>query len=687
MNSILASMNSKNFLTNELLTTTRRLVVSAALMAAAGWLQAQAAGDVPTLEIQADQVAAKVSPTLYGLMTEEINYSYDGGLYAELVRNRNFKESAVEPRHWQLVQEGGGAGTMALATNQPINAALTTCLQMDVSQVSGNQKVGIANDGFWGIPVQPNTRYRASFYAKADGQGGAGPLTVALVSSTNNSMVYASAPVKRITGEWQKYEVTLKTGKVEPTKDALLLITAGSPGTVWFNLVSLFPPTWNDRPNGNRKDIMQLLADMKPTFLRFPGGNYLEGQTFATRFDWKKTIGDIAQRPGHFCDAWRYWSSDGMGLLEFLEWCEDLEIQPVLGVYAAYSMRQGAVTNELDACVQEALDEIEYVTGSTKTKWGAQRAQDGHRAPFKLEYVEIGNEDNLGTGGRTYDLRFTRFYDAIKAKYPNLKIISSAPSSTRIVTSRTPDVVDDHYYRSPQDLQLLASHYDNYDRSRPKVFVGEYASQSPGTNRQVTPNLGDALGDAAFLTGLERNSDVVVLASYAPLFVNVNPGGMQWRTDLIGYDALSSFGSPSYYAQLMFSQNHGDVVLPIKAEDVPSHEWQPPAGRRGGGPRPPVQLPSLFFVATRDSGKRTIYLKLVNTLGTPQPVRVLVKGVKSIAARGESVVLAADSSTATNTINEPTKVVPVTTAVDGLSTDFTRTLPPYSVTILKLRGS
>jgi alpha-L-arabinofuranosidase len=291
---------------------------------------------------------------------------------------------------------------------------------------------------------------------------------------------------------------------------------------------------------------MQILADMHPAFLRFPGGNYVEGNTFATRFDWKKTIGDISQRPGHLDDGWRYWSTDGMGLLEFLEWCEDLKMQPVLAVYAGYSMRQGAVTNELDFCVQEALDEIEYVTGGRSTKWGGQRAKDGHPAPLKLEFVEIGNEDNLGTGWRTYDLRFAKFYDAIKAKYPNLKIISTAPTTdTRhMVTSRTPDVIDDHFYRNSMQMQSDTHHYDNYDRNGPKIFVGEWATREG----RPTPNMNAALGDAAWMTGMERNSDIVIMSCYAPLFVNVNPGGMQWPTDLIGYDALTSYGSPAYYA-------------------------------------------------------------------------------------------------------------------------------------------
>lgn len=637
-------------------------------------LCAQTTNLITVLQIKADQVAAHVSPMLYGLMTEEINYSYDGGLYGELVRNRTFKKRGTDanPPHWELV-ENGGSGSMSLDTTQPLNDALATSLKLEVSKASKRQSAGIANDGFWGIPVRPKTTYRASFYAKA-GSGFTGPLTVAIVGNSNGT-VYASAQVRRISDQWQKYEVTLTTKNVAPSKDNRLVITAGIPGTIWFNLVSLFPPTYNNRPNGNRPDIMQLLADMKPAFLRFPGGNYLEGNTIATRFDWKKTIGDISQRPGHRCDAWGYWSSDGMGLLEFLEWCEDLKMQPVVGVYNGYSLRNSSVPPgpDLQPYVQDALDEIEYVTGSANTKWGAQRAKDGHPAPFKLEYVEVGNEDR----GATYDPRFTQFYDAIKAKNPTLKVIA-----TTRVQSRKPDVLDEHFYRTSMQMQSDANHYDNYDRNGPKIFVGEWATREGAP----TPNMNAALGDAAWMTGMERNSDHVIMSCYAPLFVNVNPGGMQWRTDLIGYDTLTSYGSPAYYAQKMFNLNHGDTVLATASENIPTREWQPPAGRGGGAPPGPRQVPTLFFNATRDSKNGTIYLKVVNSAGTPQSVQVETSGLSSIESKGQTVAMSASSPDDTNSITEPAKIVPVTTKVEGLSKNFKYTFPAYSITILQMKG-
>ncbi len=641
-------------------------------------LFAQTTNPVPVLQIKADRVAAPVSPMLYGLMTEEINYSYEGGLYGELVRNRTFKANRTNAVFWSVV----GNGAISLDTNQPLNSALDVSLKLDTRKTAKNSPAGIANGGYWGIPVRPGTTYHASFYAR--GKGFTGPLTVAL-TSTNGEMVYVSAQVPKITKKWQKYEVTLTTGGVAPSKDNRLVISTTKHGTLWFSQVSLFPPTYHNRPNGNRPDIMQLLADMQPKFLRFPGGNYLEGNTSGTRFNWKKTIGDISQRPGHLDDGWGYWSTDGFGLLEFLEWCEDLRMQPLLAVYAGYSMHQQHVTPgpDLAPYVQDALDEIEYVIGDATTKWGAQRAKDGHPAPFVLNYVEIGNED-LFDRSHSYDGRFAQFFDAIKAKYPNLQVIATTP-----VKSRVPDLVDEHYYRSQEDMEAHALDYDKRPRTGPKIFVGEWATRvgSP------TPNMAGALGDAAWMTGMERNSDIVLMASYAPLFVNVSKltgsdHSMQWRTDLIGYDALNSYGSPAYYAQKMFSTLHGNEILATDSQGIPTCSWQPPASRRSGVEQPhpaPQEVPSLFFDATRDRQSGTIYLKIVNRLGTPQPVKIEISGAPAVEAEGEAVVLKANSPDDTNSIQEPDKVVPVTEKVDGLGTDFTREFPPYSITVLELR--
>jgi len=357
-------------------------------------------------------------------------------------------------------------------------------------------------------------------------------------------------------------------------------------------------------------------------------------------------------------------------------------MQPVLGVFAGFTLR-GKPTPpgpELQVFVQEALDEIEYVTGDATTTWGARRAADGHPAPFPLTYVEIGNEDFFDRAPGSYDGRFAQFYDAIKARYPALQVIATTP-----VKGRTPDVIDEHYYpRAAEIFEAYATHYDAYDRKGPKVFVGEWATRigSP------TPNLAAALGDAAWMTGMERNSDIVVMHAYAPLFVNVSDltartGSMQWPTDLIGYDALTSYGSPSYYAQQMFSNWHGDTVLAATASGVPTVEWQPPTPRGATETPPKRPIPTVYFVATRDTAKGVLYLKLVNTAAHAQTVRIETTGA-TVAAAGRAVVLTSASLNDTNSLTDPVKVVPVTGDVAGLGPAFTRELAPYSITVLQL---
>jgi alpha-L-arabinofuranosidase len=634
----------------------------------------------PLLRIDANQVTGPVSPMLYGLMTEEINFSYEGGLYGELIRNRSFKASLQTPAFWTAV----GDATIALDANQPLNRALNLSLRLDTGKASQAAPVGIANGGYWGIPVRPNATYRASFYAR--GEQASGPLTVALESV--GGKVAASGTVPEISAKWEKYDVTLTTGNVEPSKDNRFVISARRPqGAVWFQNVSLFPQTYNNRPNGSRSDIMQLMAAMHPKFLRFPGGNYLEGNAIAERFNWKETIGDVSQRPGHR-SPWGYWSTDGLGLLEFLGWCEDLHMEPVLAVYAGYSLRGQRVEPgpNLAPYVEEALEEIEYVVGDASTKWGGQRAKDGHPAPFKLTYVEVGNEDWFDRSG-SYDARFAQFFDAIKAKYPQLQIMSTVgyehPQSQQ-VHSRVPDLVDEHYYRSREEMQAHALDYDKYSRAnKTKIFVGEWATRvgSP------TPNMAGALGDAAWMTGMERNSDIVLMSCYAPLFVNVSQlsgpnRSMQWASDLIGYDALTSYGSPAYHAQKMFSTMHGDEILATESQNIPTRDWQPRANR--GGPGAPRQIREVFFCATRESKTGDIYLKVVNASGVAQNTQIQISGAK-IAPEGEAVCLAGSSLNDTNTLEQPQKVVPRAEKASGLGADFSRDFPPYSITVLKLK--
>ncbi len=624
----------------------------------------------PTFTIDASHSAGNVSPRLYGLMTEEINHSYDGGLYAELIQNRAFADNAAKPVHWSVVNNDDSAAAIALDPANSLNDKLANSLRVTVTKADKKNPAGVANDGYWGIPVMAKTKYHVSLFAKADSNF-SGPVTVSIVGDDGKT-IYASEKFSGLATDWKKFEVTLKTGRVAPTTKAHFVITLDQPGTVWLGFVSLFPPTWNNQPNGFRPDLMQMMVDLHPKFLRCPGGNYVEGDTIDTRFDWKKTIGPIEERPGHPC-PWGYRSSDGLGLLEFLEWCEDMKAEPVLAVYAGYSLRGAHVNpgSDLEPFVQDALDEIEYVTGDTNTKWGAERAKDGHPAPFKLNYVEIGNEDWFDKSG-SYEARFAQFYDAIKAKYPQLKTISTygddQPAAT-LVKSRKPDAIDGHYYRQAETfLKMSPGYARSYDRSGPEIFVGEWAAYetafAPWDRRShaepPTPRFASAIGDAAFLTAMERNSDLIKMQCYAPMFVNVNPGARQWRPNLIGYDAISAYGSPSYYAIQMFSRNLGDEILSTESTDAP------------------VQ-----GCATRDRRTGEIFVKLVNPAANAVTLKIAINGAAALADKGSAITLAANPDD-TNSITQPKNVVPVTTTIRGIKPDFTYDLPPHSIVVLKL---
>ena len=671
------------------------LIAGAAVSLAGG---GRAWADPVTIKV--DQPGAKVSPMLYGLMTEEINYSYDGGLYGELIQNRIFKNppnggaarggggrargpatataasapAAPAPApaapnpipHWTTVTKGSAKAAIATDTSNPVNTtALTTALKLDITAVTPGERAGVANDGFWGIPVKPSTKYTASFYAKS--ASFSGPLTVDIESS-DGSTVYASGTVDGVGAAWKKYTLTLTTAaNVTPTADTRFVISGASTGTIWFNLVSLFPPTYKDRPNGNRVDMMQLLADMHPAFLRFPGGNYVEGSNLAARFNWKETIGPLEDRPGH-PSPWNYRSSDGMGLLEFCEWCEDLNMEPVLAVFAGYTLdRQVVPATDYPKYAQEAVEEIEYVMGDTSTEWGARRAKDGHPAPFKFRMVEIGNEDNLGSGGQTYDARFTVFSNAIKAKFPQIKTIASGRNIAR---TTAPDVQDEHHYPNNVAAALaLTGGYDSATRNGSRIFVGEWATRVGAP----TPQFSACVADAAYMTALERNSDLVIMYGYAPLFVNVNPAypqypggpsypsGMQWPTDLIGYDALTSFGSPSYYVQAMFAKNRGDTILPrdLAARDI-------------------------YASATRDDQTREVILKFVNTRTAEAPMDITLQGVTQVDPTATGWTLTGNA-TDQNSVANPTKVAPKEFKINNAAAKFTYTLPAQSVVVLRVK--
>ena len=685
---------------------------------------ASANAQVPKLTLDLSRATTNVSPMLYGLMTEEINHSYDGGLYAELVRNRIFKDNATKPEGWGLVNNDTAsikASIKLMAGTQDnvplderghaITGALQTCLRLTIE--NSGSRAGIANEGFWGIPVKPSTIYNASFYMK--GAGGmplqrrpgapasnqlappvivdntAGPVTVS-IESKDGKTVYASGTINlEKSAFWKKYQLTLTTSAgIAPTSDARFVISTNRSGLYYFNLVSLFPPTYKNRSNGNRPDLMQMMVDMKPKFLRFPGGNFLEGPLLTDAFPWKETLGPLEQRPGHK-GSWGYRPTDGMGLLEFLMWCEETGAEPLLGVFAGYALNGDHVDAGplLQPYVDDALNEIEYVMGGVKTYWGAKRAADGHPAPFKMEYVEVGNEDWFDRSG-SYNGRFTQFRGAIEKKYPQITCISSIAGAQypnlKVTSGKKPAVVDEHYYRNTWEMWANAAQYDKYERNGQKIFVGEWATREGAP----TTNLIAALGDAAWMTGMERNSDLIIMSCYAPLFVNVNtqtataPKAWQWDSDLIGYNALNSYGSPAYYVQKLFSQNLGNKIVPITGDNIPTQP-RPMSKRDSANKTTPKPVPTVFYSATKDEKTGTVHLKLVNATGKGQLIIIDLKGVKMIARNATSIVMKGDKPEDTNSITDPIKIVPITSSIDNVKLNFEHMLSPYSVTILQLK--
>jgi alpha-N-arabinofuranosidase len=622
-----------------------------ALLLIAGSATALAQSAPAQLTIDTQDAGTPVSPMLYGLMTEEINHSYDGGLYAELLSNPTFRRNWQSVESWGLVRNGNSKAEADVDKTTGPSEALPTSLKLVVTDASVGSEAGVSNGGYWGIPLHARTTYKGSFYAKVDGDVGA--ITAKLISDTTGA-VLATATVPTHAGDWSQYEFALTTKELVASAKNHLELTVARPGTVWIQLASLMPPTYNNRPNGLRIDLMEKMAAMHPHFVRLPGGNYLEGDTMADWYNWKKTIGPRVDRPGHQA-PWTYWSTDALGLLEFLEWTEDLKVEPVLAVYAGYALKHDYAKpgKDLEPYVQAALDEVEYATGDVNTHWGAERARDGHPAPFPLHYIEIGNEDEFDKSG-SYDARFAQFALALRKHYPQYKLIATTPVKEK--EGAEPDVIDDHYYKSPAQMFELVHHYDNAPRTGPKVFVGEWATRSGSP----TPNMGDALGDAAWMTSMERNSDLIVMASYAPLLVNVNPGAMQWPTDLIGFDALKSYGSPSYYAQVLFGSNIGDST--------------PKSSVSGAGER-------FFYSVTKSKTK--LYVKLVNASNLPQPLAIELTGLSG-ARTAKTTTLHAASFEATNSITEPEAIHPVQGVLHVAGGKLQQNISAYTIEVVEI---
>ena len=512
------------------------------------------------LEVYMKERGAKTDSLHYGIFFEDINHAADGGLYAELVRNRSFEDCDSVPLYWSLNPIGASA-EMSLEGEDLLNRVQRKALKVGIASVGKSGKVELTNEGYWGINAVKGRKYILSLWAKAVGYKGT---IMASLQDKAGTATYATAEVAgKLRRGWQKYTVEFLSDSDDA--QARLVLSMDAPGTVWMDMVSLFPPTFKGRENGCRPELAQLLADMKPRFMRFPGGCIVEGTTPSTAMRFRDTVGPAWDRPSKLF-VWHYRSTLGLGFHEYLQLCEDLGMEPLYVCNCGMTCQgRKSVLLEgeaLDEMVQDTLDAIEYANGDVTTKYGAMRAANGHPEPFGLYLIEIGNENyqrNVKQQSDHYPERYIQFYRAIKERYPEMVIIGNVDAfdfNPKWRNNHPVDYVDEHYYRNPRWFIDRYRKYDSYDRRGPKVYVGEYAvTRECGTNG----NLNAALGEAVFMMGMERNGDIVKMNSYAPIFKNENEA--RWNPDMIHFNSGEVFVTPSYYVQQLFATHVGDYQV------------------------------------------------------------------------------------------------------------------------------
>ncbi len=506
------------------------------------------------ITVDAGKPGVQISPNMWGIFFEEINFGGDGGLYAELVRHRNFE--GREPLEGWSLMFAGAKGEMQVDPDVRMNDVRKQSLRVEVDAAGDDGSANLVNDGYWGIPVQEGEKYSFSMFVKGDAKSTGQPISVSLRDEALDK-VYATADLGRVTGEWQKLECTLTPDGTD--NDGRLVVSMDTAGTYWLDMVSLFPPTYKSQPNGLRPDLMQLLMDLRPSFLRFPGGCFAEGHTLDDAFRFKETLGLIEDRKGR-PGFWNYYSTDGLGYYEYLRLAEDLGADPIFCINPGGNNggRQLVPMDEMGPWLQTAVDAIEFAIGPATSEWGAKRAAMGHPEPFACQtfYLQIGNETEFGN--RRYLERFKAYHDKVKSTYPddNVRVIADSwgAGGQRSVDTYA---VDFHEYMSWGQAVRDRDVHDNAQRGEPYIFEGEYATRSGSGILQ-------ALSEAVFMMGLEENGDEVKMACYAPLFGNVN--GCQWRPDLIYFDNHRAMGTISYYVQQLYSLYRGDRVLPIEVK-------------------------------------------------------------------------------------------------------------------------
>ncbi len=649
---------------------TKRLIVPALSLLFASLVSLHAA----TVTVAVDQPGAPINPAMWGVFFEDINFGADGGLYAELVKNRGF-EFPEALMGWRKLSPSKAKGELAIRSEHPFAAKNPHYVRV---HSEGTDLFGLANEGFRGIGLRTGEAY--DFSVRVRRIAGTPKLTVRLYGG--DGTVLESVDLQDFTGDWQKYSATLHPQATDAK--AWLAVLVDGPGTLDLDFVSLFPHnTWKNRTGGLRADMVQALADMRPGFLRFPGGCIVEGSTLDRRYQWKNTLGPVEERP-LLINRWNYeflhrpapdyFQSFGLGFFEYFQLCEDIGAQPLpilnCGMACQFNSGELCPLDQLDTYIQDTLDLIEFANGPATSVWGAKRVALGHPAPFNMKLLGIGNEQ----WGPEYIERYAKFAQVLKTKHPEIALVSAAgpsPDDDRFkflwpkLRELHADIVDEHSYARPAWFLDNTHRYDSYDRHGPKVFMGEYAAQSDRTvsvkNRN---NFECALAEAAFLTGLERNAEVVRMASYAPLFAHVD--AWQWTPNLLWTDNLRTLRTPNYHVQSLFAQNRGDRILPVTLASLN-----------------PAEEKRLYASSTLDEASGQVILKLVNATAAESRAAVDLTGAGQVK-NGTLTLLQADDLLAENTFATPERVAPRTTAFTPTGAKFELTLPANSLTIVRV---
>ena len=627
--------------------------------------------------VKVGQPKAAIQPTMWGIFFEDINMAADGGIYAELVKNRSF-EFAKPLMGWKIIKPDTTTGVLIInqSESNPVNPRYAR-----ISIAEGEKSFGLSNEGFRGMGIKKDMTYHFSILARQK-EGGSLSMRIELVNSTG--AIIGKAILAPNEKNWKKYTVDFTSNATE--QKAKLNIWFEGKGSLDLDMISLFPDdTWKNRPGGLRADLVQLLADMNPGFLRFPGGCIVEGRELSTRYQWKKTVGNVEDRQ-IIVNRWNtefkhrqtpdYYQTFGLGFFEYFQLAEDVGAEPLpilsCGMACQFNTAEVVPLDQLDPYVQDALDLIEFANGTPDSKWGKVRVQMGHTAPFNLKMIGVGNEQ----WGKQYIERYIVFVKAIKAKYPDIKIVTgTGPSpdgkdyefAARELKKLNAEIVDEHYYANPEWFLKNATRYDSYDRNSYKIFAGEYAAQSKFTCSPDNQNNWQcALAEAAFMTGLERNADVVNLCSYAPLFAHVE--GWQWTPDLIWFDNLKSFGTTNYYVQKLFSNNKGTQVLPMLK-----------------GNKQITGQDGLYASAAFDQKTNEIILKLVNSTDKVQNANVLLEGAKMLSPKGKITILKSEDLNRVNSLDQPKLVSPVEQEFSVKGKTVNQELAPYSFTVIRVK--